>query len=111
MASHAWSDDLTNEDINIDFNLLHDRLISSLDRFAPEKKITLTRRQSKCEPWIIPSLIKSFTKQRKYYKEALKHKENPYYWEKYKSYKAVLDKAKEIPKNDFLSKQMLRVQI
>ena len=107
LASHVWSNDLVNEDINVDFDLFHDRLISSLDKFAPECKITLNKRQTKRDPWIIPSLLKSFTKQCKYYKEALKHKGNQHHWKKYKLYKSILDKIKRYLKMTFYHNKCL----
>ena len=50
LVSHAWTSDLMSDDVNIDFNLLHDRLLASLDKYAPEKRIKLTKRQFKRKP-------------------------------------------------------------
>ena len=89
------------DNVNNDFNLFHDIFLSSIDQFALEKKIKLTNRQLKREPWII-GLLKSFIKQCKYYKQALRNKDNSKLWEKYKSYKVTLDI--EIFKNELFSK-------
>ena len=95
MVGHDWVKDFENDedDVNTNFALFHDRLLSSLNKFAPECKIKLTNKQCKCEPWICPSLIKSSTKQCKYYKQALKSKDSNH-WERYKAYKKTLDKVK-----------------
>ena len=86
LACHDWENDLCNEDVNSNFKQFHDRLLSTLNELAPERKIKLSNKQSKREPWIGPSLLKCSTKQRKYYKQALKNKDN-FHWERYKAYK------------------------
>ena len=58
MARHDWEKNFHNKDVNSNFALLHDKLISTLDKFAPECKIKLTKKQSKREPWISTSLLK-----------------------------------------------------
>ena len=68
LAGHDWESDLCNEDVNSNFTLFHDRLLSTLNKMAPERKIKLTNKQPKREPWIGPSLLKCCTKQHKYFK-------------------------------------------
>ena len=92
LAGHDWESDLCNEDVNSNFTLFHDRLLSTLNKMAPECKIKLTKKQSKREPWIGPSLLKCCTKQCKYFKQALKSK-GDFHWERYKEYKKYLIKS------------------
>ena len=108
MAGHDWESDLCMEDINSNFTLFHDRLLSTLNKLAPERKIKLTNKQSKREPWIGPSLLKCSTKQRKYFKQALKSKDN-FHWERYKEYKKIFDKVKHHMRKDYYKKQMRRI--
>ena len=107
LTSHAWADELNNNDVDTDFNLFHDILNNTLNKLAPERQITLNKKQTKHSPWIIPGLIKSFTKQRKYYRDALKHKGNQQYWDRYKSYKTILDKSKNFLKTTFYKNKCL----
>ena len=93
LAGHDWESDLCNEDVNSNFTLFHDRLLSTLNKMAPERKIKLTNKQSKREPWKGPSLLKCCTKQRKYFKQARKSKDD-FDWERYKEYKKIFDKVK-----------------
>ena len=93
MACHDWEKDLFDENVNSNFTLFHDRLLSTLNKIAQEHKMKLTNKQSKREPWICQNLVKCSTKQRKYYKQALKSKDSSH-WEKYKSYKKIFDKVK-----------------
>ena len=81
LAGHDWESDFCNEDVNSNFTLFHDRLLSTLNKMAPECKIKLTNKQSKREPWIGPSLLKCCTKQHKYFKQALKSKDD-FHWER-----------------------------
>ena len=103
LASHDWESDLCNEDVNSNFTLFHDRLLSTLNKMAPECKIKLTNKQSKREPWIVPSLLKCCTKQHKYFKQALKSKDD-FHWKRYKEYKKILDKVKRHMKIDYYKK-------
>ena len=100
LACHDWENDLCNEDVNSNFKRFHDRLLSTLNKLAPERKIKLSNKQSKREPWIGPSLLKCSTKQRKYYKQALKNKDD-LHWERYKAYKKIFDKIKRHVRTDY----------
>ena len=100
LARHDWDQDFHNKDVNANFTLFHERLISSLNKFAPERKIKLSRKQSKREPWISSGLLRCSIKQRKYYKQALKTKDNSH-WEKYKTYKRIFEKIKRFEKLNY----------
>ena len=101
LACHDWESNLCNEeDVNSNFTLFHDKLLSTLNKIAPERKIKLTNKQSKREPWISPSLLKCCTKQHKYFKQALKNKDD-LHWERYKEYKKILDKLKRHMRIDY----------
>ena len=106
LAGHDWESDLCNEDVNSNFTLFHDRLLSTLNKMAPECKIKLTNKQSKREPWIGPSLLKCCTKQRKYFKQALKSKDD-FHWERYKEYKKIFDKVKLHMRIDYYKNKCL----
>ena len=100
LVCHDWENNLCNEDVNSNFKRFHDRLLSTLNKLAPERKIKLSNKQSKREPWIGPSLLKCSTKQRKYYKQALKNKDD-LHWERYKAYKKIFDKIKRHVRTDY----------
>ena len=106
LAGHDWESDLCNEDVNSNFTLFHDRLLSTLNKMAPERKIKLTNKQSKREPWIVPSLLKCCTKQHKYFKQALKSKDD-FHWERYKEYKKIFDKVKRHMRIDYYKNKCL----
>ena len=106
LAGHDWESDLCNEDVNSNFTLFHDRLLSTLNKMALECKIKLTNKQSKREPWIGPSLLKCCTKQHKYFKQALKSKDD-FHWERYKEYKKIFDKVKRHMRIDYYKNKCL----
>ena len=78
LACRDWEKDLFDENVNSNFTLFHDRLLSTLNNIAPECKMKLTNKQSKREPWICQNLVKCSTKKCKYYKQALKSKDSSY---------------------------------
>ena len=100
LARHDWENDLRDDDVDSNFTRFHAKLLSTLNKVAPERKIKLSNKQSKREPWIGPSLLKCSTKQRKYYKEALKNKDI-FQWEKYKAYKKFFDRVKHYMRIDY----------
>ena len=106
LAGHDWESDLCNKDVNSNFTLFHDRLLSTLNKMAPERKIKLTNKQSKREPWIVPSLLKCSIKQRKYFKRALKSKDD-FDWERYKEYKKIFDKVKRYMRIEYYKNKCL----
>ena len=100
LACHDWENDFCNDDVNSNFTRFHDKLVSTLNKVAPERKIKLSNKQSKRESWIGPSLLKCSTKQHKYYKQALKNKDN-FHWERYKAYKKFFDRVKRYMRIDY----------
>ena len=106
LACHDWESDLCNEDVNSNFTLFHDRLLSTLNKMAPERKIILKNKKSKREPWIVPSLLKCCTKQHKYFKQALKSKDD-FHWKRYKEYKKIFDKVKRHMRIDYYKNKCL----
>ena len=100
LAGHDWENDLCNEEVNSNFKRFHERLLSTLNKLAPKRRIKLSYKQSKREPWISPSLLKCSTKQHKYYKQAIKNKDD-LHWDKYKAYKKIFDKIKRYVKIDY----------
>ena len=92
LVSHDWEGDFSKADVNSNFTLFHDRLLTTLNEYAPEHQIRLTNKQSKREPWIGLSLLKCSSKQCNYYKQALKSKDSSD-WERYKAYKKYLIKS------------------
>ena len=100
LACHDWEKDLFDEDVNSNFTLFHGRLLSTINKIAPECKMKLTNKQSKREPWICQNLLQCSSKQRKYYKQALKSK-NSSHWEKYKTYKKIFDKVKRYLRKNY----------
>ena len=86
-----WKELLDDKDVNTGFNIFHDRLMTTIDEFAPEKEKRINYKKIVRDPWITTSLMKSLTKQKKLYKEMLTHKTD-YTKQKYREYRNTLKK-------------------
>ena len=107
LISRDWKTKFRNKNVDECFDAWHSTLQSTIDKFAPERKIKLTKRQLKRDPWITSSLLKSCKKQKKLYKKSIKFNKDPDTWNKYQSYKAILDKIKRTLKKDYYQAQCL----
>ena len=89
MTNMNWKEILEDKDVNTGFNIFHDKLMTTIDEFAPEKVKRINYKKLVRDPWITASLMKSLTKQKKLYKEMLTHK-TEYYTQKYREYRNTL---------------------
>ena len=71
MINMNWNELLDDKDVNTGFNILHDKLMKTIDEYAPEKEKRINHKKIVRDPWITTSLMKSLTKQKKLYKEML----------------------------------------
>ena len=106
LNSHDWKVKLTNKNVDECFDEWHSTLQSTINKFAPECEIKLTKKQLKRDPWITSSLLKSCTKQKKLYKLSIKS-DDPDTWDRYHAYKVTLDRIKRTLKKDYYQTQCL----
>ena len=94
LASYEWENELNNLSTNNAFDLLHNKLQSSIDHHAPECVIHL---KPKCiiKPWISKNLANSIRKCKTLYKNSVI---DPRTVSKYKDYSNTLKKAKRAAK-------------
>ena len=97
---------LSNKNVDECFDDWHSTLQSTINKFAPEREIKLTKKQLKRDPWITSSLLKSCTKQKKLYKLSIKSND-PNNWDRYHVYKVTLDRIKRTLKKDYYQTQCL----
>ena len=107
LNSHDWKTKFSNKNVDKCFDEWHSTVQSTINKFAPECKVKLTKKQLKRDPWISPSLLKSCTKQKKLYKLSIKSNKDPDTWNKYHSYKVILDRIKRTLKKDYYQAQCL----
>ena len=80
-----WENDLCNQDVNIQYNLFHSKLLSILDEVAPYQTVTIPYDKIIHDPWLTPGLMKCYTKQRTLYKSSIKNHTTDNEIEKYKN--------------------------
>ena len=88
------------DDVNASMKLLHDSVMSCIDKFAPKHEISVSTNHTHCEPWITKCLRKCAHKQLKLYKKMLNSKNSSDH-EKYKQHHDTLKKIKRKAKKDF----------
>ena len=71
--------------INLDdqYNLFHDDLLSNINKHVPFKPITKKMNKQRLKPWITKGILKSLSVKNKYYKKFLK-KRSPIIYRNYK---------------------------
>ena len=89
MTNLNWKELLDDKDVNTGFNIFHEKLMTTIDEFAPETEKKINHKKIVRDPWITTSLMKSLTKQKKLYKEMLTHK-TEYSKQKYREYRNTL---------------------
>ena len=71
IGSEDWTILLSKLDANDSFNLFHQKLITSIDKHAPEKTLRLGRKSLIRDPWITNGILRSLRWQKQLYKEML----------------------------------------
>ena len=54
-----WSELLSQLDANDSFNLFHEKLITSIDKHAPERILKLGKKSMIRDPWITTGILRS----------------------------------------------------
>ena len=91
MSENSWKEILEDIDVNTGFERFHTALRMSIDKHAPEKERKVSYNRIIRDPWIITSLMKSLTKQKRLYKELLTTKTDQAK-QKYTNYRNTLKK-------------------
>ena len=71
ISGENWPELLSKLDTNDSFNLFHEKLITSIDNYAPEKTLKLGRKCLIRDPWITTGILRSLRWQKQLYKEML----------------------------------------
>ena len=71
LNSFDWNSKLSNKNVDECFEEWHSIIQSIINQVALEREVKLTRKQLNHDPWIMASLLKSSTKQKKLYKLAI----------------------------------------
>ena len=71
-------------------NILHDILISNMQKHAPLKPVLRKLFKQRLKPWITKGILKSISNENKYYKKFLNTK-NPIWYQKYKYYRDLIN--------------------
>ena len=90
-SGENWPELLSKLDANDSFNLLHEKLITSIDNHAPEKTLKLGRKSLIRDPWITTGILRSLKWQKQLYKEMLLSKTDVSTF-RYRSYRNCLQK-------------------
>ena len=64
MNNMNWKELLEDKDVNTGFDIFHDKLMTAIDEYAPEKEKRINYKKIVRDPWIATSLMKSLTKQK-----------------------------------------------
>ena len=91
ISGENWPELLSKLDANDSFNLLHEKLITSIDNHAPEKTLKLGRKSLIRDPWITTGILRSLKWQKQLYKEMLLSKTDVSTF-RYRSYRNCLQK-------------------
>ena len=88
IESTDWETQLSNADATESFNKLHNKILESLNKHAPEQEI-IVKTKRKDKPWISKSIANSIRKSKKLFKASLNDPEQK---DKYQSYVKCLNK-------------------
>jgi hypothetical protein len=91
------------EDVNLIFELFHNKLSNIIDRHAPLRKLSKKEIGIKAKPWITNGIRVSIAKKNKLYELYIKSK-NDYHFSKFKSYRNKLKHLILINKKKYYNK-------
>ena len=69
-----WEQELEGKNVEESFNIFHDILIQTIDKYAPETEKRISAKKLIKDPWITKGLITSMNRQRKLYQNMLMEK-------------------------------------
>ena len=100
LQGYNWEEILEKRGVDDSFNILHERLIRSMDKHMPLKTKKLTKKDFNKEPWISKGIENCIKKQKQLYKKSIGKKSTSEDQKKYKEYKSMLQKLKRKAKMD-----------
>ena len=96
-----WPQILTDDSVDNNFNTFHQKLIDTIEHYAPEKEKRISAKNIKRDPWITRGLLTSLKKQQRLYKHLLVAKSVDAK-EKYTHYRNLLKKLIRSSKYKYL---------
>ena len=93
------------QDVNHQFNQLHDNLTKYVDNFIPMVTRKLNPKSIRREKWVCAGLLKSIKKSKQLYRKYINNKTNKKLFEKYKHYNHTLQKTKHYAKKSYYLEQ------
>ena len=94
-----------NQDMNQQFNQLHDTLSKYIDNFIPIVTRKLNPKRIRREKWVCAGLLRSIKKCKQLYRKHINNKMNMKLLEKYKHYNQILQKTKRYAKKSYYLEQ------
>ena len=102
-----WSNILPSmTDVDNQFETFHELLMFELDKYCPEKRISVSPKRTLREPWLTKGLINSFRKQRALYHQFLKDR-TEIKEQKYKVYRNTLQRITRKEKQRYYNNQCI----
>ena len=101
LDTHLWESDLKDLAVDECFDMFHDKLMEVIDKIAPIKIKTVSRKKLIRDSWITSGLMTSLNKQRKLYRAQLGCG-NTVSTHKYKDYRNLVKKLVRKSKQDYL---------
>ena len=71
MKNIDWIQSLTDDSVDNNFNIFHQKLIDTIDHYAPETERRISAKNIIRDPWITRGLLTSLKKQQRLYKHSL----------------------------------------
>ena len=76
----------SSDDTNEKYDILHNHILSTINKHAPLKTLSNSESKNLLKPWITKGLLKSIKLKNKYYHKYIKNKD-PFWYTKYKHYR------------------------
>ena len=89
LQEYNWKEILGPLNADDGFNMVHSKLITTIDKIAPKTEIRLSKSKTPRDPWITKGLLRSVQKQKELYSEQLS---DPTITNQYKAYRNLLQK-------------------
>ena len=71
ISGENWPEIMSHLDANDSFNLFHEKLMSSIDKHAPERTLKIGKKSMIRDPWMTTGILRSLKQQKQMYKEML----------------------------------------
>ena len=105
MDAIDWLHTLKDKDCETSFNLFHDILLKTIDKYASEKKVK--KNEKSVQPWISKGLLKCIRKQKSLYSKSFCRQGSIQDKQNYTEYKSLLQKVIRKAKRDYYSNMCL----